>query len=132
MTEKQNFTFPKKERLKGVKLIERLFKERNAVTSFPIKLFYIKVEPPTSTKIKAGVSVPKKSFKSAVKRNRIKRLLRESYRLNKHFVFNNSEGNFAFLILYLGSEMPNYKELEKNMQIVFKKFLKKIGDAQVE
>lgn len=83
-------------------------------------------------KFKTGVAVPKKNFKSAVKRNRIKRLLRESYRLNKHLVFNNSEGNFAFLILYLGKEMPNYLGVEKEMQIILKKFLKKIDDAKVD
>lgn len=120
--------FPKKEKLKSKKLIEQLFQEGKSLSSFPIKLIYLKIEEPMNARFKAGMAVPKKNFKSAVKRNRIKRLLRESYRLNKHLVFNNSEGNFAFLILYLGKEMPKYIELEKNMQLTLHKFLKKIED----
>jgi ribonuclease P protein component len=124
--------FPKKEKLKSKKLIEVLFKEGKTLTSFPYKLIYLKVEVPMDAKFKTSVAVPKKNFKSAVKRNRIKRLLREAYRLNKHLVFNNSEGNFAFLILYLGKEMPNYPEVERGVQLILKKFLKKIDDAKVD
>jgi ribonuclease P protein component len=124
--------FPKKEKLKSKKLMEVLFKEGKTLTSFPYKLIYLKVEVPVEAKFKTSVAVSKKNFKSAVKRNRIKRLLREAYRLNKHLVFNNSEGNFAFLILYLGKEMPNYSEMERGMQLLLKKFLKKIDDAKVD
>ena len=124
--------FPKKEKLKSKKLIEVLFKEGKTLTSFPYKLIYLKVEVAMDAKFKTSVAVPKKNFKSAVKRNRIKRLLREAYRLKKHLVFNNSEGNFAFLILYLGKEMPNYPEVERGVQLILKKFLKKIDDAKVD
>ena len=128
----QDFSFPKKEKLKGKKLVEQLFKEGKSLSGFPLRLFYLKIDSPADAKVKAGVAVPKKNFKSAVERNRIKRLLRESYRLNKHLVFNNSEGSFAFLILYLGKEMPDYHKVEKSMQIVLQKFLKKIDDAKVD
>jgi len=124
--------FPKKEKLKSKKLIEKLFKEGKTLSNFPLKLIYLKVDVPVDAKFKTGVAVPKKNFKSAVKRNRIKRLLREAYRLNKHLVFNNSEGNFAFLILYLGKEMPTYPEIEEGMQKILQKFLKKIDDAKVD
>ena len=124
--------FPKKEKLKSKKLIEKLFKDGKTLSNFPLKLIYLKVDVPVDAKFKTGVAVPKKNFKSAVKRNRIKRLLREAYRLNKHLVFNNSEGNFAFLILYLGKEMPTYPEIEEGMQKILQKFLKKIDDAKVD
>ena len=124
--------FPKKEKLKSKKLIEVLFKEGKTLTSFPLRLIYLKLEMPLDAKFKTGVAVPKKNFKGAVKRNRVKRLMRESYRLNKHLVFNNSKGNFAFLILYLGKDMPTYPEVEKGMQIILQKFLKKIDDTKVD
>ena len=124
--------FPKKEKLKSKKLIERLFKEGKHVSCFPLKLIFLEITSPIDVRFKTGVAVPKKNFKSAVKRNRIKRLLRESYRLNKQIVFNNSKGNFAFLILYLGKEMPIYLEVERGMRLVLQKFIKKVDDAKVD
>lgn len=117
------FTFAKKEKLKSKKLIEKLFAEGKSISNYPIKLIYLPSDLPEDIKIQAGVAVPKKNFKSAVKRNRIKRLLRETYRLNKHPIFNNSEGGFAFLFLYLGKEMPDYQKIEKGMKGVLGKFL---------
>lgn len=117
------FKFNKKERLKSKKTIERLFLEGKTITQYPIKIFYLPMEKGQESRFKTGVSVPKKNFKSAVHRNRIKRLLRESYRLNKHLIFNNIEGNFAFLILYLGKEMPQYKEIEDALKGAFRKLV---------
>ena len=117
-----SFKFNKREKLKSKKLIERLFREGKNVSHYPLKLYYVRVHEPQEVKIKTAVSVPKKNFKKAVQRNRIKRLLREGYRLNKHLIFNNIEGNFAFLILYLGKELPEYHELEKAIKVIFQKF----------
>jgi len=127
-----SFKFPKKEKLKSKKLIKRLFNEGQSISKFPLKLIYLETELPDNVKIQAGVTVPKKNFKSAVKRNRIKRLLRESYRLNKYLIFNNIEGNFAFLILYLGKELPQYHEVEENMKFIFQKFIIDIKDEKVD
>jgi len=122
------FSFPRKEKLKSKKLIDQLFVEGKSVSNYPIKLIYLKTELPFEVPIQAGVTVPKKNFKSAVKRNRIKRLMRESYRLNKGLVFNNSKGTFAFLFLYLGKEMPDYKLVEENLKAALHKFKKKIDN----
>ncbi len=130
--EKNNFSFPKNEKLKSKKSIERLFKEGKHVSGFPLRLIYLKVDEPMDTRFKTGVAVPKKNFKSAVKRNRIKRLLRENYRLNKHLVFNNSEGNYTFLILYIGKEMPTFKQVEQGMLAILQKFLKKIDNGKID
>jgi len=122
-------TYPKKEKLKSRKLIDQLFAQGKSVSNYPIKLIYLNTELPIDVKIQAGVAVPKKNFKSAVKRNRIKRLLREAYRLNKHLVFNNSEATFAFLFLYLGKQMPRYPEIEKAMKGLLAQFAKKVDDG---
>lgn len=119
------FTFPKKEKLKSKKLFEKLFAEGKQVTKFPVKLIYVKTELSENVKVQAGVAVPKKNFKSAVKRNKVKRLLREGYRLNRGETFNNIEGNFAFLFLYLGKEMPDYAVIEKGIVGVLQKFKEK-------
>ncbi|MEL6916731.1 MAG: ribonuclease P protein component [Bacteroidota bacterium] len=127
-----DFSFPKKEKLKSKKTIELLFSEGSSVSAYPLKLIYIQTQLPENVKIQAGVAVPKKSFKSAVKRNRIKRLVRESYRLNKHMVFNNIEGNFAFLFLYIGKELPLYDEIDKRMIHILQKFLTEENDAKID
>ena len=121
-------TFPRKEKLKSKKLIDQLFIEGQSVSSYPIKLLYLKTELPFDVAIQTGVTVPKKNFKSAVKRNRIKRLLRESYRLNKDQIFNNSEGGFAFLFIYLGKKMPEYQDIDENIKTVLHKFKKKTNN----
>ena len=117
------FTFPKKEKLKKKKRIEQLFNEGRSISQYPIRLIYLKTEPSQEAKVQAGMAVPKRNFKSAVKRNRIKRLLRESYRLNKDVVFNNIEGNFAFLFLYLGKDLPSYHRVEDSMKQILQKFI---------
>ncbi len=125
-------TFPKKEKLKSKKLIDRLFAEGKAMTSYPIKLIYIQTGAMEKVRFQTGVTVPKKKFKSAVKRNRIKRLLREAYRLNKPILFNNSEGNFAFLFLYLGKEMPQYQSIEAHVKKLLQKFINQVDDEKLD
>nr|WP_298793363.1 ribonuclease P protein component [uncultured Allomuricauda sp.] len=126
----KDVTFPVKEKLKNRKVIEQLFVEGQGITEFPIKLLYIKSDFEDDTKIKVGVVAPKKKFKSAVKRNRVKRLLREAYRLNKQSVFNKIEGNFAFLFLYLGNTIPNFDEVDRSINKLLEAFLKKEFDEK--
>lgn len=114
-------SFGKTEKLKSVTLFAQLFEEGKSISSYPLKLIYLPVEQ-QDVPIKAGVTVPKRNFKSAVARNRIKRLLREAYRGNKAIVFNNTDANFAFLFLYLGKEMPTYGQLDQKMKLVLNKF----------
>ena len=121
-----SFSFNKKERLKSKKQIEKLFNGGKSISNYPIKLFYVPAEEEQEVPVKVGFSVPKRSFKKAVDRNRIKRLMREAYRLNKHLIFNNIEGNFAFLILYLGKELPRYTEVEESLVDIFRKLVKEI------
>ncbi|WP_411766181.1 ribonuclease P protein component [Winogradskyella sp. A3E31] len=119
-----SFTYSKKEKLKSKKLIEQLFNEGKSVSAFPLRLVYFKTSFEDNVSFKTGVSVSKKRFKKAVDRNRIKRLLREAYRLNKPKI-NNSETQFAFMILYLGKEMPSFDDINDKTQLLFKKFEEK-------
>jgi ribonuclease P protein component len=120
-----DFSFPKKEKLKRKKIFEQLFKEGKGISNYPVKLIYLKTALPQDVRFQAGVTVSKRNFKKAVQRNRIKRLLREGYRLNKHLLFNNIEGNFAFLFLYIGKEMPEYHQVEASIKAVLHKLVEK-------
>jgi len=116
-----SFTFSKKEKLKSKKLIQQLFIDGRSISQYPIKLIYLKSSD-QQVLIQAGVAVPKKNFKSAVKRNHIKRLLRESYRLNKGLVDHNTEDTFAFLFLYIGKETLPFDSVQQKMILLLRKF----------
>ena len=119
-------TFSNTEKLKSKKLIEQLFAEGQSVSSYPLRLVFVKTDFNDNCKVKAGVSVSKRHFKKAVDRNRIKRLMREAYRLNKSVFFNNITTSYALMILYIGSNKPNYIEVEASIIKLFKKFGKAI------
>jgi ribonuclease P protein component len=121
------YSYNKFEKLKSKKLIEQLFLEGNTVTHYPLRLTFIETSFDNDVKFKAGVSVSKRNFKKAVDRNKVKRLLREAYRLNKSMIFNNITTQNAFMILYLGNEIPNFKDLEIKMKQLFEKYLTKVS-----
>ncbi|SDB61614.1 ribonuclease P protein component [Flavobacteriaceae bacterium MAR_2010_188] len=124
-----DFNFGRKERLKGKKLIEKLFREGKSVTSFPLKAIYLRTDFKDDTKIKAGFSVGKRNFKRAVDRNRIKRLMRESYRLDKASSFNNISASYALMILYLGKDGTDFESIEKKMKGVLAKLHERIAES---
>ena len=113
--------FPKTEKLKSRKTIERLFSEGKSMTKFPVKLIYL---PSEAAITQATFAVPKRNFKLAVSRNRIKRQLREAYRLQKQDLLHNNTPRFALLFLYLSKENVPYEKMESSV----KQLLKKLHD----
>ena len=120
-------TYSKKEKLKSKKRIDLLFTEGQSVSAFPLRLVYMPTTFDDPIIAKTGVSVSKRNFKTAVDRNHIKRLLRESYRLNKADFFNNLKTQHAFMILYIGKEKPTFNQVENKMKTLFEKFSNKIS-----
>ena len=109
-------TLGKEERLKSKKLIERLYKEGNSLKAFPLRMMYLQTEINSDFPVQVGVSVPKRNFKLAVDRNRIKRLMRESYRLQKQIVYDHLDKPHVFMISYLGKEEWKYEDLYEKME----------------
>lgn len=116
-------SYNKTEKLKSKKLIDQLFVEGKSISVFPLKLVYIETEFKNSIPVKTGVSVSKRYFKNAVDRNRIKRLLREAYRLNKPELFNKITTQYAFMILYIGKSETDFDTLNEKMKALLEKFL---------
>jgi len=71
------FTYNQKEKLKSKKRIDQLFTEGQSVSAFPLRLVYLSTTFEDDVIAKTGVSVSKRNFKTAVDRNRIKRLMRQ-------------------------------------------------------
>tara|TARA_R110001592_G_scaffold170819_9_gene408722 strand:- start:7997 stop:8374 length:378 start_codon:yes stop_codon:yes gene_type:complete len=120
-------TFSKKEKLKSKTLIEQLFTEGKSVSAYPLRLVYMPADLKDDALFKTGVSVSKRNFKRAVDRNRIKRLMRESFRLHKHDYINNMSVPYAFMILYIGKEKPSFDQVESKMTLLFEKFSSKVS-----
>lgn len=123
----ENFFFPKSEKLCSDKLIDRLFTEGNReIGSFPVRLVYLQVPPEEISGINLLVSVSKRHFKRAVKRNRVKRQLREYYRLNnqklKSMLAANNQGLLLALI-YTDGKLWSTEKLNKRLDSAFEKLL---------
>ncbi len=113
----KRFGFPKAERLKSRKQIDGLFADGTAVSVFPVRAVY-KFSASETAGVKAGVSVSKRHFKKAVDRNRIKRLLREAYRLQKEkLVVKTNEAGVSGTVffLYTDKTMADFETVKAAM-----------------
>lgn len=110
-----NNNFGKEYKLCHKKVIDKIFTEGKSVRSFPFNLKYTLTESNNnSAPFQVVVSVPKKIFKKAHQRNAIKRLVRESIRLNKHELEQellSQNKQLAFVLIYTHSEKLTLKEL---------------------
>ncbi|MGO4817206.1 ribonuclease P protein component [Flavobacterium sp. W22_SRS_FP1] len=118
-----NFTYPKNEKLKSKTTIGLLFTDGKSVSKYPLRLVYHSGALSDSQKLKMGVSVSKKNFKKAVDRNYFKRILRETYRLNKHILVDNLDKPHAFMLFYQTKERLTYDEINTKTIQLFEKFV---------
>lgn len=117
-------TLSKSERLTNVKLIENLYKINESVKAFPLILIYNYHTIENITQVMFSVS--KKKFKRAVDRNRVKRLMKECYRLQKQDFYTALNGKAIYgSLMYTGTELPNYEILYKTFEKIIAKLNEK-------
>lgn len=124
---KRKFSFKKEERLTSKKVIDKLFTEGESFLSFPLKIIFFETLLNSKFPVQAAFSVGKRSFKLAVNRNAIKRKMRETYRLNKHNLYDAlGDKQVAIFFIFIGKEIPEYTQVNIAMEKGIKKLMAKL------
>ena len=122
------FTLGKRERLKSRKQIDELFRKGKSFSVFPLRITWHFV-PSAEAVLQAGVTVSKRFFKKAVHRNRIKRLLREAYRLEKGplvTAVNERKVQAHLFFMYADKELPSFEVVHEAVKTALKKLQQKL------
>jgi len=124
------YSLNKSERLKSRKIINALFAEGQSEFQYPLKCLYMRctVNDRKSGSLLFATTVSKRNFKQAVKRNLIKRHIREAYRLNKPQVSQKEHGNYCWVLMYIyiSKNQEDTSLLSEAMDKINKKILKRI------
>lgn len=119
------YTFKKSERITSRLLQDQLFhsKESKSVTAYPVKAVFLRVSHhEDDAPVQILVSVPKRLFKRAVKRNRIKRQIREAYRLNKAIIPTPPEGQQLLIaFVYMSDRIYTTQDIEARVVKILNK-----------
>ena len=128
------FTYPKNEKLKSKITIDLLFSKGKSVSKYPLRLVFVEsdygIAEDLDQKLKMGVSVSKKYFKHAVDRNYFKRVLRETYRLNKDILIDNLDKKYAFMFFYQTKDRLTYEEINTKTIQLFEKFIQQLKNEE--
>ena len=128
----QRYFLKKADRLKSRKAIDIMFTKGKSFSNFPFRILWMNVD--NEDGLKAGFSASTKNFKKATDRNKIKRLMREAYRLQKNDLdvqlsLNKKAINIFFI--YTGKEVPTYDLIFEKMDNVLKRIIK-LTDEQFQ
>jgi ribonuclease P protein component len=132
---RKQFTLGKEERLKSRKQIEQLFDKGKSFVVAPFRIYFIvNSESPIQkdeSRLKFGTGVSAKNFKKAVDRNRIKRLTREAWRLQKNEIrekTSETQKQLNVFFIYTGKELPDFTTVKEKVAIALKKLADKIDE----
>ena len=125
----EGFTLKKDERLSSQKVIGEMFTSGESFLSYPLKVVFLKTDSTQAFPVQVAFTVSKRNFKRAVKRNLLKRRMREAYRLNKPGFYDelvSKELHIAVMFVFIGKDLVEFPIIEKAMISAFKKVLAKV------
>ena len=127
------FTFQKKDKLKSRKQTQFLFAKGQSMNAFPIKLIYT-IESNEPGSLQTGVGAPSRTFRKAVARNRVKRLLREGFRLERPDFLRSSASALNKLrvnlfFLYTDATVISQKEIQEKIKQLLSRLSEKINST---
>jgi ribonuclease P protein component len=118
--------FTKEERLHSKKLVDELFARGSSFFLYPFKVIYAFEDRDHNVPVRLLVTVSKRHFKRAVDRNRLKRLVRESYRLHKDTLFAHLEKHskkLNFGLVYVGETILSHAEIERKLILILQRII---------
>jgi ribonuclease P protein component len=122
----QKNTLPAASRIKSKKLFDRLFEKGEAIYQAPIRLVFLPIPFNMEEPVKLGVSAPKRRMKRAVDRNRMKRLMREAFRLNKEKLIEHChkhQKGYAILFISQCNTLPDYSKTEEKIILLLRRLI---------
>jgi len=132
---REKFTLGKEERLKSRKQIEQLFDKGKSIVITPFRVYFLIDEMLNAQRsmfnVQFGVGVSARNFKKAVDRNRIKRLTREAWRLQKNEITekaSETQRQLNVFFIYTGKELPDFTTVKEKVAIALKKLADKIDE----
>ena len=123
-----NQGFKKEERLYSKKRIGELFSDGESFFIYPFKVVYRTIPEPSDFPVQLLISVSKNKFKQAVKRNHVKRLIREAFRKNKSTLYlqqNNTEATLLVGLIYVANTIMDYHQIEKKIILILQRLKKR-------
>jgi len=121
-------TFSKSERLCSKVLIEEVFGKGKAISGPSFKLIWLRSEITGESPVQIVITVPKRNFKKAVDRNKLKRRVREVYRKNKSRVYDViADGSVYLMLVYTGRRMMEYKEIEGSILKLLQRLISELN-----
>ncbi len=133
-TTNTRFTFRKHERLCSQIAIGELIREGKTINHYPFRLQYLEIKDreEAPSPVQLAIAVPKRNFKRAVKRNLLKRRIREAYRINKSWLYEQLKTKnigVNLLLIYVSTEISSYNEIERKLVSLLQRLSKRLEES---
>jgi len=128
----KSFRLRKSERLCSETSISELFKDNNSFFVYPFRVVWRESSQKHDYPVQVAISVGKKRIRRAVKRNYLKRRIKEAYRLNKNIIYNSiGDKSIDMMFIYMTSEIKEFSDLEPAVVKVLNKLKSEVLGSSV-